>query len=155
MLYEVITGDDGEGHLEHAEHGFRNTAFKAGAADVMHQGLTEPADPGVHGAAVAEGQAVAVQHPQDRHHAGNRETLHQHGQHVLVVITSYSIHYTKLYEAESLPHQGELDVLGVLVAVADDHPVLGRDAEHHHQLVITSYSIHYTKLYEGRFAPYP
>ena len=47
------------------------------------------------------------------------------------VITSYSIHYTKLYD----PHPGS--------------PGGARHPHRHHRRVITSYSIHYTKLYEA------
>ena len=46
------------------------------------------------------------------------------------VITSYSIHYTKLYEALRLARLGRLG------------------AEAVDEAVITSYSIHYTKLYD-------
>ena len=50
------------------------------------------------------------------------------------VITSYSIHYTKLYEDEN----------GEEVAIAANTPV----SMNMWGFVITSYSIHYTKLYE-------
>ena len=73
----------------------------------------------------------------------------------LLVITSYSIHYTKLYEenkkksAVFIPEVGKIPpqapeaeeaLLGIILLdfnVIDD-------------VVITSYSIHYTKLYERR-----
>ena len=54
-----------------------------------------------------------------------------------LVITSYSIHYTKLYEnrhADDLPLGGRVQAE---LRVAD------------RLLVITSYSIHYTKLYDA------
>ena len=51
-----------------------------------------------------------------------------------LVITSYSIHYTKLYEDMGIePYL----ISGALVAVQAQ------------RFVITSYSIHYTKLYEN------
>ena len=50
---------------------------------------------------------------------------------VTTVITSYSIHYTKLYEARGRSGRKGSEKV---------------DEEHH---VITSYSIHYTKLYES------
>ena len=49
------------------------------------------------------------------------------------VITSYSIHYTKLYDRTLAATVGGLVREGDTLAV------------------ITSYSIHYTKLYEKRF----
>ena len=86
----------------------------------------------------------------------------------LFVITSYSIHYTKLYDclchvgvfpAEYLP--APLDNRDVCAEPGEGLCHLGRDrptAQYDHGLrqgiqvediVITSYSIHYTKLYEG------
>ena len=75
------------------------------------------------------------------------------------VITSYSIHYTKLYDAEIgattstfgydesmeryLRATSRADVADAANTVKD---CLNADAEVY---VITSYSIHYTKLYEG------
>ena len=78
------------------------------------------------------------------------------------VITSYSIHYTKLYEAKVLESADKLKVVcrggvgvdnidleaakkaGVVVMNTPLANILST-AEH---TVITSYSIHYTKLYE-------
>ena len=62
-----------------------------------------------------------------------------------LVITSYSIHYTKLYE---LPVGQLSDVVTTpfgfhLVEVEE------RRAQRDVPFVITSYSIHYTKLYEA------
>ena len=58
------------------------------------------------------------------------------------VITSYSIHYTKLYEALAAV-EGRDDAIGKdkileLMAAVDEYI----------PTVITSYSIHYTKLYD-------
>ena len=72
-----------------------------------------------------------------------------------LVITSYSIHYTKLYD-ESLG-AAEAAVQGVTVPLGVDVAGVGalrpRLSEHVRvrrieTLVITSYSIHYTTLYE-------
>ena len=51
---------------------------------------------------------------------------------LLTVITSYSIHYTKLYDV--LPFEQAAEIL--------------KKTEHMCVIVITSYSIHYTKLYD-------
>ena len=64
------------------------------------------------------------------------------------VITSYSIHYTKLYEAKPttrfvVPY---LTLVGKLKEEALKLDVV---------YVITSYSIHYTKLYEGEWKRAP
>ena len=61
------------------------------------------------------------------------------------VITSYSIHYTKLYE---VPGKRVLEIgcglgFGTQALAEAGCQVLAV------ALVITSYSIHYTKLYEG------
>ena len=88
------------------------------------------------------------------------------------VITSYSIHYTKLYELNILAlrlggykNTAESDIGWVYTAgigvnmwaarldiggayAADTVEVEGEDVPK--ELVITSYSIHYTKLYEDR-----
>ena len=66
----------------------------------------------------------------------------------LSVITSYSIHYTKLYEItnskRAIHTPADLEGLKIRVvgtpAFIDTMKALG---------VITSYSIHYTKLYDG------
>ena len=69
------------------------------------------------------------------------------------VITSYSIHYTKLYEvADDVPLTGGEEVQHRAGRRTQrDH--LSRRAGGVHEvqaglLVITSYSIHYTKLYD-------
>ena len=54
-----------------------------------------------------------------------------------IVITSYSIHYTKLYE---LPRVAPLDSKS---SASTNSATLASKGN-----VITSYSIHYTKLYE-------
>ena len=74
------------------------------------------------------------------------------------VITSYSIHYTKLYEVIDLPQdiaekedalalhdvRGDLEFEDVTFMYRVDESKLLSE------VVITSYSIHYTKLYEVR-----
>ena len=84
------------------------------------------------------------------------------------VITSYSIHYTKLYEpvaaeaAAPVPRLESLDpsiILRALSQLLVEKGVISRDefvqrlgelaAREADRGVITSYSIHYTKLYEG------
>ena len=57
------------------------------------------------------------------------------------VITSYSIHYTKLYEADRRPE-------GLVVGF--EHCELQAAIKTFLDDVITSYSIHYTKLYDLR-----
>ena len=79
---------------------------------------------------------------------------------IAVVITSYSIHYTKLYELLGLylsEHEGAhhwLSVLtdlhnrgvkDILIACVDGLKGFPEAIE---SIVITSYSIHYTKLYD-------
>ena len=61
------------------------------------------------------------------------------------VITSYSIHYTKLYEVGHLQAQ-LLDLFLDVLAALHLRLLGGPD-------VITSYSIHYTKLYDVKI-PY-
>ena len=72
-----------------------------------------------------------------------------------LVITSYSIHYTKLYDPNFAPLYRELGyevaietrmrkAISFLKQRTPDVIV----AEFNFQSVITSYSIHYTKLYE-------
>ena len=56
------------------------------------------------------------------------------------VITSYSIHYTKLYDITIPP-----EMLAVIKKKVDEGFYSSTS-----ELVITSYSIHYTKLYEAR-----
>ena len=72
------------------------------------------------------------------------------------VITSYSIHYTKLYDAPGLERRKEADRLGGLVLDIKLEVILevfAHAGQIGHGLnteaVITSYSIHYTKLYEA------
>ena len=57
------------------------------------------------------------------------------------VITSYSIHYTKLYELASLRQSSPLFTLGTGAEVM-------KRVDFRNVGVITSYSIHYTKLYD-------
>ena len=64
-----------------------------------------------------------------------------------IVITSYSIHYTKLYEVigdaqTEFIDDARADTCGGRQAAADFRYDAGNDR------VITSYSIHYTKLYD-------
>jgi hypothetical protein len=73
-------GDDGEGQLEHGKHGFRDVAGQGVFFHAGHEDLAETADPVVAG---PEREAVGVGEPQQRHQAGDGETLHQHGKHVL------------------------------------------------------------------------
>ena len=54
----------------------------------------------------------------------------------ILVITSYSIHYTKLYDACLLNFLREKPLVAVMLFFMKECSV------------ITSYSIHYTKLYE-------
>jgi len=77
--------DDRKGHLEHHEHGFRNLIGSGDGVepDAGHEGLAEPAYPGLHGASVGEGQAVAEQDPEQGDHAGDRKALHHDRQGVL------------------------------------------------------------------------
>ena len=93
----------------------------------------------------------------------------------IFVITSYSIHYTKLYEDDALAltfkayrqapfESGVLDTLGMVLEKFGRHNeavaafemayrfAKGNPTISFHlgqSLVITSYSIHYTKLYDG------
>ena len=60
------------------------------------------------------------------------------------VITSYSIHYTKLYEIKSFPMATPGGYSPVDVYVNGAQSASGIISI----IVITSYSIHYTKLYE-------
>ena len=60
-----------------------------------------------------------------------------------IVITSYSIHYTKLYEIYRTSRAPERRMFKVFVGNMNDD-----DVEAYVNRVITSYSIHYTKLYE-------
>ena len=82
-----------------------------------------------------------------------------------LVITSYSIHYTKLYEAlfvesNPIPVKWAVSEMG-LISPMIRLPLTPYSARHHEVMreamrtagvehVITSYSIHYTKLYESR-----
>ena len=61
------------------------------------------------------------------------------------VITSYSIHYTKLYEVnpDKFPDVG----INVDAGKKWTNFMISDDTQ---QFVITSYSIHYTKLYDGK-----
>ena len=87
---------------------------------------------------VENGEVIIVDEFTGRTMPGRRwsDGLHQAveaKEGVKIVITSYSIHYTKLYDA------------------AHTDPARGRDQDQ--VRVITSYSIHYTKLYESRSGP--
>ena len=67
------------------------------------------------------------------------------------VITSYSIHYTKLYEWAVFCMTGWM--FSLLVAAAFPRTGIGLkrlSTARETRTVITSYSIHYTKLYEAR-----
>ncbi len=82
-------GDDGEGHLEGDEHAFREGADQAVDGQAAEKGALQPTDEGAevgharfHAGGI-EGQAVAVDHPEDAHQAGDGEALHHHRQHVL------------------------------------------------------------------------
>ena len=68
-----------------------------------------------------------------------------------LVITSYSIHYTKLYEVNTMTFKYkpssdnlalDVDVLDAIIAIGKSNRMCRST------FVITSYSIHYTKLYE-------
>ena len=72
------------------------------------------------------------------------------------VITSYSIHYTKLYEraagsvliVETSAHKRLAQISG-LGDLSHASVVYSRDERYAYVFVITSYSIHYTKLYDS------
>ena len=82
------------------------------------------------------------------------------------VITSYSIHYTKLYDAGNLPDDERILTPGADYAFTGGDKVLPRvfgittvvavllvalaPGFEEIETVITSYSIHYTKLYDAR-----
>ena len=66
------------------------------------------------------------------------------GKSQFCVITSYSIHYTKLYEAPREDANNRRGFVGCVPA----YKIAGGAAAQGKSLVITSYSIHYTKLYE-------
>ncbi|WP_159392959.1 amino acid adenylation domain-containing protein [Streptomyces cyaneogriseus] len=73
------------------------------------------------------------------------------------VITSYSIHYTKLYEADLRPlglrHVRRLGVRGRPRRPGTRRPLPSGGLRGGPAYVITSYSIHYTKLYEADLRP--
>ena len=66
------------------------------------------------------------------------------------VITSYSIHYTKLYECRAASEKDPFRLAILDMEMPEmDGITLGRNIRENPLLcVITSYSIHYTKLYE-------
>ena len=69
-----------------------------------------------------------------------------------LVITSYSIHYTKLYDIAVVDGGAERQdsVRNALTVVPEEAEIiLVHDAVRPFVSVITSYSIHYTKLYEN------
>jgi len=74
--------DDGEGQLEHGEDRLGDRARDGVRGDAREQGFAEAANPGLGRATIAEGQAVADQHPDDGDHGRNRKALHEHRQHV-------------------------------------------------------------------------
>ena len=94
----------------------------------------------------------------------NRHSLPRHsvfyGLHIKNVITSYSIHYTKLYELDSRGAGIGLG-LNIVARVCELHKarleIVNRSPESGlcvrvtfpRLAVITSYSIHYTKLYDA------
>src|SRR6185369_12476525 len=74
--------DNGEGHLEHEEHGPGEARVRGGgiARHAEQQRLLQIANPGDR---AAEGQAIAAKKPNYRDEAGYGEALHQHGEQVL------------------------------------------------------------------------
>ena len=62
----------------------------------------------------------------------------ENGVNLIIVITSYSIHYTKLYDPSSI----------VVIVAFSRLSAKVISSELLSSSVITSYSIHYTKLYE-------
>ena len=75
--------DDRKRHLKHKEDGFGNVARQGVGPDAGQERLAETADDRVGAAAIAEGQAIDADKPQDRHETGDGKTMHQDGQHVL------------------------------------------------------------------------
>lgn len=73
--------NDGERELEERERRLGNSPPQAVFADSIHEYLAETADDSV--TLVIECQAVANYHPEDRDHAGQRKTLHEHTQDIL------------------------------------------------------------------------
>ena len=81
-------GDDREGHLEHHVDRFRDRLRRdrsierraRHAACQQERGCRSP----MYGAAGGEGEAVADDHPQHGDEAGDREALHDRGEHVLL-----------------------------------------------------------------------
>src|SRR5262245_51657752 len=74
--------DNGEGHLEHEEHGLGDARVRGGgiARHAEQQCLLQVANPG---ARAVEGQAIGAKKPNYRDEAGYGEALHQHGEQVL------------------------------------------------------------------------
>ncbi|MCY1287930.1 hypothetical protein D9M70_369460 [compost metagenome] len=82
-------GDDGERHLEGDEYALGEGRDQAVDADAAEERLGEAADEGaeveyalLHAGGI-EGQAVAVDHPEDADQTGDGEALHHHRQNVL------------------------------------------------------------------------
>ncbi len=84
-------GDDREGHLEGDEHRLREQRRRAGDArrrDTGEERLAHAAeerievDDALLHAGSVEGNAVAINDPQDADQTGNGEALHQHGKNV-------------------------------------------------------------------------
>jgi hypothetical protein len=74
--------DDGEGHLEHEEHAFRQRRARRHriARNADEEYLAEVADIG---AAGVEGETIGAGKPGHGNEAGDGETLHQHREQVL------------------------------------------------------------------------
>ncbi len=81
--------DAGKGHLEADvnelgdDYAVREGCDRGLWCHAQEEDLGEAADIVVDGPAACERQAVAVDHPKDRHHAHDGEHLHQHGYDVL------------------------------------------------------------------------
>ena len=71
-------GDDGESQLKGEKDRFRRRTAERVNRQSRKEGAAEAPYPLVHGAAVAERQAVLNHDPQHGHDSGDRETLHQY-----------------------------------------------------------------------------
>ncbi len=76
-------GDDGKRHLKGDEEWLRNRAGERLRSDSLQKEFVSAADDRLQAAAVAEGKAVAVGHPQQAHDSRHCQALHQYGEHVL------------------------------------------------------------------------
>ncbi len=95
------------------------------ARDAGEKRLVEAADESLRRAAVAEGQRIAHGEPEQRHHAGDGEALHEDGQHVL------GTHQARVEQRESgqrhEQHQrGGRDQPGGVARVGGRRRVLGK-----------------------------